>query len=60
MMPFFNRNRLERTGVVGPEIGPLLGWSTGSGVTLHCKDKKKKGPAGVSPVVAPIPKSVFS
>ena len=31
MMPFFNRTGLERLGVVGPEIGLLLGWSAGSG-----------------------------
>ena len=27
---FFNRTRLERIGVVRPEIGLLLGWSAGS------------------------------
>ena len=68
MMPFFNRTRLERIGVVGLEIGLLLGWSIGSGcgatdlqslnMALLCKDKKKKGPAGASPVAAPMPKSV--
>ena len=30
---FFNRTGLERIGVVGPEIGPLLGWSIGSGLS---------------------------
>ena len=71
MMLFFNRTRLERIGVVRPEIGLLLDWSAGSGygiaglqflnVALHCKDKrkrKKKGPAGASPVAAPMPKSI--
>ena len=68
MMPFFNRVGLERTGVAGPEDVLLLGWSAGSGhdtvglqslnVTLLCKDKKRKGPAGASSVAAPMPKSV--
>ena len=68
MMPFFNRTGLERIGVVGPEIGLLLGWFAGSGcgatdlqslnMALLCKDKKKKGSAGASPVAAPMPKSV--
>ena len=30
MMLFFNRTRLERTGVIGPEIGLLLSWSASS------------------------------
>ena len=48
-MPFFNRTGLERLGVVGPEIGLLLGWYAGSGcdtasllsldVAHLCKDK---------------------
>ena len=56
MMHFFNWTGLERIGVVGPEIGLLLGWSASSGCgatdlrslnhALLCKDKKKKGPAG--------------
>ena len=68
MMPFFNRTGLERVGVVGPEIGLGLGWSAGSGCdatdlqslnrALLCKDKKKKGSAGASPVTAQMPKSV--
>ena len=31
MMLFFNQTGLECIGVVGPEIGLLLGWSAGSG-----------------------------
>ena len=68
MMSFFNRIGLERIGVVGPEIGLLLGWSVGSGygttdlqslnVAFLCKDKKKKGPTGASLVAALKPKSV--
>ena len=58
MMLFFNRTGLERVGVVGPELGLLLDWSTGSGVVLLCKDKKEEGSARASPMVAPMPKSV--
>ena len=68
MMHIFNRTGLEHIGVVGPEVGLLLGWSAGSdcGATdlqslnqaLLCKDKKKKGPARASPVAARMPKSV--
>ena len=50
MMLFFNRTGLERIGVVGPEIGLLLGWSIGSGC----------GTAGLQAldVAAPMPKLV--
>ena len=59
-MPFFNQAGLERIGVVGSEIGLLLGWSVGSGcgtaglqsldVALLCKDKKeRKGQQGLRP-----------
>ena len=68
MMPFYNRTGLERIGVVGLEIGLLLGWSAGFGygtaglqsldVALLCKDKRQRGSAGVSPVAAQMPKSV--
>ena len=54
---FFNRTRLERVGVVGPELGLLLDWSIASGVALLCKDKKE-GSTRVSPMDAPMPKSV--
>ena len=56
MMPFFNRTGLERIGVVGSEIGLLLGWSAGSGCdatnlqslnqALLYKDKKKERVGG--------------
>ena len=60
MMLFFNRTGLERIGVVGLEIGLLLGWSAGFGcgiaglqflnVVFHCKDKRKrKGRRGLRP-----------
>ena len=55
---FFNRTGMERVGVVGPELGLLLDWSTGSGAALLCKDKKEEGSVRVSPVAAPMPKSV--
>ena len=54
MMPFFNWTGLERIGVVEPD----LNWSAGFGVALFCKNKKEEGPAGASPVAAPMPKSV--
>ena len=54
---FSNRTGLERVGVVGPELGLLLDWSTGYGAALLYKDKKKEGSARVSPVAAPMPKS---
>ena len=43
------------------EPGLRLGWSTGSvcGSSLQKKTRKKEeGPAGASPVAAPMPKSV--
>ena len=54
---FSNRTGLERVGVVGPEPGLLLDWSTGFGAVLPCKDKKEEGSARASPVAAPMPKS---
>ena len=68
MMPFSMGIGLERVRIAGPELAMLLGWSTGSGcgsgtslpldVGLLCKNKKERGSAGVSPVAAPMPKSV--
>ena len=55
---FFNRTGLERVGIVGPGLGLLLSWSTGSSVALLCKNKKEEGPTGASPMAAPMPKSV--
>ena len=40
----------------GPRL--LLGWSAGTGVPLLYKNKKEEGPAGASPLAAPMPKSV--
>ena len=58
MMLFSIGTGLERVGVVGLELGLLLDWSTGSGVVLLCKDKKKEGSMRASPVAAPMLKSV--
>ena len=55
---FLKRIGLERVGVVGLELGLLLDWSTGSGTALLCKDKKEEASTRVSPVAAPMPKSV--
>ena len=51
---FFNRTGLECVGVVGPEPGLLLDWSTGFGTVLLYKDKKEEGSARALPVAAPI------
>ena len=36
----------------------MLDWSANFGAVFLSKDKKKEGPAGASPVAAPMPKSV--
>ena len=58
MMLFFNRIELERIGVVGPEIGPRLGWSAGSGCGTPLQKQERKWVGRASPVAAPMPKSV--
>ena len=58
MMPFSTETGLERVRVIGPRLGLLLSWSTGSNVALLCKNKKEEGSVGASPVAAPMPKSV--
>ena len=55
---FFNRTGLKGVGVIGSELGLLLDWSTGSGAALLYKDKKEERSARVSPVAAPMLKSV--
>ena len=42
---FFNRTGLECIGVVGPEIGLLLGWSAGSecGTPLQKQERRWVG-----------------
>ena len=58
MMPFSTGTGLERVGVVGPKLGLLLGWATGSRAFSSTNTRKKKRPAGASPVATPMPKSV--
>ena len=58
MMFFSTETGLEHAGVVGPELGLLLDWSVGSGAALLYKDKREKGSARASPMVAPMPKLV--
>ena len=58
MMFFSTGTGLERVGVVGPELGLLLDWSTGFDAALLCKDKKEEGSVRASPVAASMPKSV--
>ena len=55
---FFNRTELKGVGIVGPEPGLLLDWSTGFGAVLLYKDKKEEGSVRASPVAAPMLKSV--
>ena len=48
-----------RLWIVGSEIGLLLGDLQALDVALSAKkNKEEKGPAGASPVAAPMPKSV--
>ena len=59
MMPFFNRTGLERVGVIGPDLDCC--WASLLAVTLLSsakKNKKEEGPAGGSPMAAPMRKSV--
>ena len=59
MIPFFNWTGLERVGVVGSDqdycwvVCRLWMW-----LFSAKKNKKEEGPAGASPVAAPMPKSV--
>ena len=59
MMLFFNRTGLERVGVVGSDLDCC--WVDLQALCvalLYKKNKKEVGPAGASPVAAPMPKSV--
>ena len=51
---------MECVGVVGPDLDCY--WAGLLALTLlsSAKNKKEKGPAGASPVAAPMPKSVSS
>ena len=57
MMPFFNRNWLERVGVVGPDLDCWRAGLQTLDVALLCKNKKEGGSTRASPVAAPMPKS---
>ena len=59
LFPFFNRTGLKRVGVVGQDLDCC--WVGLLALTLLSsskKNKKEEGPAGGSPVAAPMPKSV--
>ena len=43
---FFNRTGLERIGVVGSEIGLLLGWSIGSGCGTPLQKQERRWVGG--------------
>ena len=43
---FFNRTGLERIGVIGPEIGLLLGWSARSGCGTPLQKQKRRWVGG--------------
>ena len=58
MMSFFNRTRLERAGIVGPDLDCCWAGLLALTLLFSEKNKKEEGPAGASPVVAPMPKSV--
>ena len=58
MMLFFNRTKLERVGIVGPDLDCCWAGLQALDVALLCKNKKEEGSARASPVAAPIPKSV--
>ena len=55
---FFQSDWVRACGGRWAGPGLQLGWSVGIDVALLCKNKKKEGPAGASPVTAPMPKSV--
>ena len=50
MMPFSTGIGLERVGVVGPELGLLLDWFTGSGRETPLQKKKQRGSARACPL----------
>ena len=59
MMPFFNRIRLERVGVVGQDLDLCWAGLQALDVAILCKkNKKEEGSTGASPIAASMPKSV--
>ena len=59
MMHFFQPNWAGACEGRWDGPGLLLGWSAGTGVALLCKNNKEEGPAGASPVAAPMTKSIY-
>ena len=55
---FFNRTGLERVGVVGLDYACCWAGLQALALLSSAKNKKEEGPAGASPVAAPMPKSV--
>ena len=47
-----------RLWIIGSEIGLWLGWSAGSGCGAPLQRQERRRVGGVSPVAAPMPKSV--
>ena len=58
MMPFFNRIGLESVEVVGPDLDCSWDGLQALALLSSAKTRNKKGPAGASPLAAPMPKSV--
>ena len=58
MMPFSIETGLERVDSAGPELGLLLGQSVGSERWTPLQKRERKMIGEVSPVTAPMPKSV--
>ena len=60
MMPFSIGIRLERVGIVGPELGLPLSWSAGSERWTSLQKQETKRIGGGLPVTSPMPKLVLS
>ena len=58
MMPVSIGTGLECVGVVGPELGLLLGWAKGSDAFSSANTRNKKRSPGASSMASPMPKSV--
>ena len=60
MMLFSTGTRLERVGIVGPELKLSLGWFACSGRWTPLQKQETKRIGGGSLVATPMPKSVLS
>ena len=58
MMPFSTGIRLERVGIVRPELELPLGQSDGSGHWTPLQKQETKRIGGGSPITSPMPKSI--